>query len=311
MTQERLELLFNQFDHSGQLIHIEELKSGHINDTYFVKTDDEQDYILQRINHIVFPNVPLLVRNKVLISNHLKTKTKATVLEFIPLKSKNQYYYFYERSYWNLMLFIKNSVTYSVVPNPDIAFEAGKLLGDFLNYTSDFDSSRLHDVIPNFHNMNFRFEQFTAALKGLQPMRLKQAKPWIDEIERLRTEMLIIQHLKDEGKIPIRVTHNDTKISNCLFDKKGKGICIIDTDTVMKGIVHYDFGDALRTICNSAKEDETDLETVIFDREKYDAYAEGFLSKTAESLTKLERNLLPLSVKTMIFIIGLRFLTDF
>jgi thiamine kinase-like enzyme len=123
--------------------------------------------------------------------------------------------------------------------------------------------------------------------------------------------MHILQELKEAGKIPVRVTHNDTKISNSLFDKDHKGICMIDTDTVMSGIIHYDFGDAIRTICNTAAEDEKDLSKVEFNLEYYKAYEKGFLERTKDSLSETELKYLSLAAKTMIFIMGIRFLTDY
>ncbi|MAD97099.1 MAG: phosphotransferase [Flavobacteriaceae bacterium] len=311
MNKESIQHLFDSFDHSGNLSGYRELISGHINDTFLIQTDGPTNYVLQRINHQVFKNVPKLVNNKVLVSQHLKKKTKGKVLEFVPLRKDSNFCLQQDGSFWNLMIYIQDSVTYTVVPNREIAFEAGKLLGNFLNQTADLDASLLHDVIPNFHNMNFRFQQFKDAFAQADSKRLALAKPWISQINRLEKEMLILQHLKDEGKISIRVTHNDTKVSNCLFDTNDKGICMIDTDTVMQGIIHYDFGDALRSACNSAKEDETDLDKITFNVDFYHSYKEGFLEKVSDSLSALEIELLPLSVKTMIFIMGLRFLTDF
>ena len=311
MNKDAIQHLFDFFDHSGNLLDYRELVSGHINDTYLIETNGNTNYVLQRINHQVFQNVPKLVNNKVMVSQHLKKKTKKQVLEFAALKNAQGYCLQHEDFFWNLMIYIQDSVTYTVVPNKEIAYEAGKLLGNFLNQTADLDESLLYDVIPNFHNMNFRFQQFKDSLKQANSDRLLLANPWISEINRLEKEMLILQNLKDEGKISIRVTHNDTKVSNCLFDRNDKGICMIDTDTVMKGIIHYDFGDALRSTCNTAKEDETDINKIDFNIDYYHSYKYGFLEKVSNSLSPLEIELLPLSVKTMIFIMGLRFLTDF
>ena len=177
--------------------------------------------------------------------------------------------------------------------------------------TSDFDASKLTEVIPKFHDMSFRFSQFQAALKSGSKNRLHKAKSCIDSVLDLKEEMHILQTLKETGDIKIRVTHNDTKISNALFTKDKKGLCVIDTDTIMPGIIHYDFGDAIRTICNSAAEDETNLELVEFNIEYYKAYTKGFLEKMKSSLTPVELKHLPLAAKTMIFIIALRFLTDY
>mgnify|MGYP001812539435 FL=1 len=159
--------------------------------------------------------------------------------------------------------------------------------------------------------MSFRFSQFEDALKNAAADRLQKSALEIKKAWLLKEEMHILQHLKEEGKIRLRVTHNDTKISNALFDLEGKGLCVIDTDTIMPGIVHYDFGDAIRTICNSAAEDERDLERVYFKKDLYDAYSRGFLEKVGASITDLEKKYLPLGAKTMTFIMALRFLTDY
>jgi hypothetical protein len=159
--------------------------------------------------------------------------------------------------------------------------------------------------------MKFRYSQFDDALKNASFQRVEKAKCYIKLVEDLKGEMHILQNLKDAGEIKLRVTHNDTKISNALFDLDGKGLCVIDTDTVMPGIVHYDFGDAIRTICNTAAEDEKNLDLVNFNLAYYKAYVKGFLEKMNGSLSIIEIKHLPLGAKTTIFIMGLRFLTDF
>lgn len=311
--------IFDAFDHRSNYISHTELNTGHINDTFLVKTDSGNKYILQRINHHVFKDVVGLVNNKVLISNHIRSKFPTISdeefskknLTFVKAKNRDEYYYKQDGNFWNVMVFIDDSITYEIAKNKEIAYEGGKLLGDFLNQTADFDSSQLIDVIPNFHDMSFRFKQHAAAIQSAPKARLQKAAKLIDTVSELKDEMFILQNLKKEGKIPLRVTHNDSKISNSLFDKNNRGICMIDTDTVMPGIVHYDFGDAIRTICNTAAEDEKDLTKVEFNLEYYEAYKKGFLEKTEGSLTSIELEYLPLAAKTMIFIIGLRFLTDY
>ena len=192
-----------------------------------------------------------------------------------------------------------------------MAYEGGKLFGEFIHLTQDFDPSDLVEVIPRFHDMSFRFEQFEEALQNAPQERLKNSQAYIDIAKGLKKEMHILQELKDDGQIILRVTHNDTKISNALFDMEGKGLCVIDTDTIMPGIIHYDFGDAIRTICNTAAEDEKDLEKVKFNKEFYQAYSQGFIEKLGVAVSALERKYFPLGAKTMIFIMALRFLTDY
>lgn len=319
MLKEKLEYIFNQFNHNGEFDSYEELASGHINDTYLIKTKEKPFFVLQRINHGVFKDVPGLIENKVAVSRHIQEKLKDLsekkqkrhVLTFANTHTGASYYKDEEGNYWNIMYFIDDSVTFEIVKDEEIAYEGGRLLGKFLTLTSDFDASKLTEVIPKFHDMSFRYSQFEEALKTASEERLNKAKEQIKLVEELKEEMHIIQRLKESGAIKTRVTHNDTKISNILFNTKNKGLCVIDTDTVMPGIVHYDFGDAIRTICNTAAEDETNLDLVAFNVDYYNAYTKGFLKKMKPFLSPLELEYLPLGAKTMIFIMALRFLTDY
>jgi Ser/Thr protein kinase RdoA (MazF antagonist) len=319
MLTKKLKYVFEQFQHNGEFDSFAELASGHINDTYLIKTKEKPFFVLQRINHGVFKDVPGLIENKVAVSHHIqeklkdlsKKKQKRRVLAFAKNNTGESYYKDEEKNYWNLMYFIDDSVTFEIVKSEEIAYEGGRLLGQFLTLTSDFDASKLVEVIPKFHDMPFRYMQFEDALKIASEERLNKAKEQIKLVEDFKAEMHIIQLLKESGAIKTRVTHNDTKISNILFNTKNKGLCVIDTDTVMPGIVHYDFGDAIRTICNTTAEDETNLDLVEFNIAYYKAYTKGFLKKMKPFLSPLELEYLPLGAKTMIFIMALRFLTDY
>ena len=321
MNAETLKFIFNKFDHKSDYISHTELNSGHINDTFLVKTSGTKNYILQRINHNIFKDVPGLVNNKILISNHIRSKygnlseedLNKKVLSFVKTKKTNFYYHKENGDFWNVMIFIANSITHNIVVDKEIAYEGGKLLGAFLNATSDFESSQLIDVIPNFHDMSFRYKEYESSMQIASKERLEKAINYKKIVSDLKTEMHILQELKEAKVIPVRVTHNDTKISNSLFDNDNKGICMIDTDTdtVMPGIIHYDFGDAIRTICNTAAEDEKDLSKVEFNLAYYEAYEKGFLEKTKDTLFPISIKYLSLGAKTMIFIMALRFLTDY
>jgi thiamine kinase-like enzyme len=319
MIFDQLKEVFQTFKPDTHLLAYEELATGHINDTYLVKTADHSLYILQRINQGVFKDVPGLIWNKVHISNHLQQRLihlsdKARlrrVLTFVNNQNGKPYTVDQEGDYWNLMIYIDQSKTFETVKSAEVAYEGGKLFGEFLNLTSDFDPNKLIEVIPKFHDMDFRYAQFQDSLKKASKERLNGAKRSIDLVAVLKDEMHLLQKLKNTKKIKLRVTHNDTKISNALFDLNNKGLCVIDTDTVMQGIVHYDFGDAIRTICNTAAEDEKDLDQVQFNKPFYQAYLKGFLEKTEATLTPVEIKYLALGAKTMIFIMALRFLTDY
>ena len=314
MNSEQIKSIFNNFQTGTQLKIVSEIVSGHINDTFLIETSSDKKFVLQRINHMVFPDVPGLINNKVLVSQHLLEKVVKNgqkVLEFIPASSGLYYHLDENGNFWNLTIFIEDSITYETVPNCKIAFEGGRLTGEFLNFTSDLPVEQFIDVIPKFHDMSFRFEQFFEALKVADSKRAAIATREIEFCKERKEEMLTLQKLKEAGDIPIRITHNDTKISNILFNSQEEGIALIDTDTVMPGIIHYDFGDALRTICNSAAEDESDLSKVKFNMDFYNSYKEGFLNGLNSGLTTIEKQHLPTAVKTMIFIMGIRFLTDY
>lgn len=315
MYKPQLEFLFNQFRTGTKFTGFREIDSGHINDTYLIETTSEKKYVLQRINHKVFLDVPGLVNNKVLVSKHLVNKLgnneSFKVLEFVPTSEGLFYFLDGEGNFWNLSIFIEDSRIYETVPNEKVAFEGGKLTGLFLNLTSDLKVSDFIEVIPKFHDMSFRYEQFEEALNKGNEKRFLVAEEEIRFCLERKEEMMTLQNLKEAGELPIRITHNDTKISNILFNQKEEGIAVIDTDTVMPGIIHYDFGDAIRTMCNSAAEDESDLSKVQFNMEFYKNYKRGFLEGLGTGLTKVEKEHLPTAVKTMIFIMGLRFLTDF
>ncbi|MBG7628871.1 MAG: aminoglycoside phosphotransferase family protein [Bacteroidetes bacterium] len=319
MIIDQLKIVFSQFDDSTEVVSYKELASGHINDTYLIETSNKKNFVLQRINQGVFKDVPGLINNKVAISKHIQEKLshlpenerERKVLTFVGTKDGAPFYFDKNGDYWNMMVYITDSITYETIKNEEIAYEGGKLIGDFLNRTNDFDASQLIEVIPKFHDMSSRFSQFEDSLKVASTERLIQSNQSINLVWRLKDEMHILQNLKESGAIKLRVTHNDTKISNVLFDTNKKGLCVIDTDTVMPGIVHYDFGDAIRTICNSAAEDEKNLALVDFNIDYYNAYVKGFLKEMKASLSPIELKYLPLGAKTMIFIMALRFLTDF
>lgn len=314
-----LENIFDQFDANEGFSRASELGTGHINDTYLIKTTGSRDYVLQRINHIVFPDVPGLVNNKVLISNHLRKKLdhlsveelEKRVLTFLPTKKGENYYVDREGNHWNLTAHIDGSVSYERVTRTNIAYGAGRLFGEFLYLTKDFEASKLIDVIPDFHKMSVRFAQFDDALSEASEKRIGQASRLISYANEHRSEMLTLENLVNEGKIKVRATHNDTKISNALFTAEDKPLCVIDTDTVMKGIILFDFGDAVRTICNSADEDEADLSKVKFDLGYFEGFTTGFIEAFDGEISEIEADHLAFSAKVMTFIIGLRMLTDF
>ncbi|UJF18493.1 phosphotransferase [Vibrio sp. SS-MA-C1-2] len=309
-----------QFLPDSDILSIEPFGTGHINDTFQVMIKDESDsFILQRINHHIFPNVPKLMDNIGKVTNHLRNKfhhlpnkdPKKNTLTFIPCLTDALYYQDVHGDYWRMMETISPATSYDKVDTQAQAFQAAVGIGEFQALLSDFNGDALYEVIPDFHNMTTRLNTFYQVIEKNPVNRVELAKEMIEFVE-LRAELMqTLVHLGDKNQLPIRVTHNDTKINNVLLDQEDNALCVIDLDTVMPGFVHYDFGDAIRTSTNTGAEDDSNLDNVEMDIDLFRAYTEGFLSQTVEILTPIEIEYLPLSAKIMTFIIGLRFLTDY
>lgn len=304
----------NQFKAIGDIESIQQLSTGHINDSYLVKARSGK-YMLQRVNHSVFKNIPQLMENMLLISNHINSKNSAgstgfVVPELVNTSTGNLFYSDENGDFWRMYRFIDGE-TYDVVTDPLIAWEGAGAVGLFHALLSDLDVKKLHYTIERFHDMDFRMDNFHSAL-GTD--RLKRSMKCHNEINKLFNIAIEVYPLHEQGKkghFPLRVTHNDTKFNNILFDKNQKAIGLIDLDTVMPGFLLYDFGDAIRTVANTAEEDETDLSAINIDMEIYSAYVQGYLKNAKRFITNAELDFLALSAKYMTFIMALRFLTDY
>lgn len=238
-------------------------------------------------------------------------QNKIQVLNSIPTKSGKYYHKDEEGNYWRIFDFIEDSKSYDLVENSDLAFEGGKAYGWFVKMLSDFSAEELVDTIPNFHHANFRINNFKKAVSDNIAGRAEKVEDLISELQKRADEMGKIQLLGDQGKIPKRVTHNDTKISNVLFNDKNEGICVIDLDTVMPGFVHFDFGDAVRTFTNTANEDEADLTKISMDIQLFEGFAKGFLQEAGSVLTKEEIRHLAFSAKYIVYEQSIRFFADY
>lgn len=311
--KDKLNHILDHFDVSGTLVSHEKLTSGHINDTYKVSTP-KANYILQKINGFVFKNASELINNKVKVSEFLLEQAgndHTNTLSFVKTKNGNNSYQDVQGDFWNLSYYIENSKAYSKTPNEKVAFEAGKVTGGFLHDTRDFNSRKLTPIFSNFHTMSFRVKSFEEALRSANKDRLEKAQRAITFFEETKTTMYGVENALKEGILSLRVTHSDTKISNILFSENDDGICMIDTDTVMEGVLHYDYGDAIRTICNTANEDEKDLDKVGFNLPFFKAYTEGFFQGLRGNISSEEAQYLSSTIFEMIFIMGIRFLTDY
>jgi thiamine kinase-like enzyme len=313
-----LKSIINKFEIQSEFESFQELNSGHINDTFLIKTKQKPQYVLQKINRTVFLKSKELIENKTFVSNHLQYKLKhltqkeiqQKVLSFVKAKDNTFFYEDTEGDFWNASVFIEDSITYLKAKNNLIAFEAGKITGEFLELTKDIDITKITTILEDFHSVIIRHEQFKKALQNASEEKISQAKELIVFIEECIKEMLVIDEAIEQQKIPLRLTHNDTKISNILFSKHDKALCLIDTDTVMSGVLHFDYGDAIRTLCNTANEDEINIAKIEFNFEFFKSYTKGFFQE-CRSVTKKEIDLLPISIKILPFIMGLRFLTDY
>jgi Ser/Thr protein kinase RdoA (MazF antagonist) len=210
-----------------------------------------------------------------------------------------------------MYIFISNHHSYNVVDNPDKAYEGGKAIGRFQAMLSDMPGGPLFETIPAFHDIEKRLEALNSKIADDPVGRVKTVTKEIDYVLSRADEMKIILKLGREGKIPLRITHNDTKFNNILLDENDKALCVIDLDTVMPGYVHYDFGDSIRTGANTASEDENDLSKVKMDINLFKAYARGYLSETVETLNETEKEYLAFAPRLITYTIGVRFLTDF
>ena len=302
-----------EFAIDGKPLFCSPYGSGHINATYLVLDDTARLYILQKINQNVFRDVGGLMSNINLCCRHLEKKGLGfrEALKLIPTKSGEAYHVNESGDAFRMYAFVSDSTAFQV-PRLDIMEEAGLAVGRFLGLLSDFGASRLTETIPYFHNTPKRFVALAQAVESDAANRAAQAKPEIEFAMKRAGFASALTSLQESGELPTRVTHNDTKLNNILFDRESlKALCVIDLDTIMPGLVAYDFGDAIRTGANTAEEDERDLAKVQFSLELYHAYAKGFMGAFGERLTESEKKHLPTGAKMMTFECGIRFLTDY
>ena len=289
--------------------------SGHIHDTFLVRTRERSapDYILQRINPVIFKDVPALMENIVLVSEHLRRRAgdpDREALTVIPAADGLPFHLDDEGRYWRCFRFIEHRESGERPSCPEQAFEAGSLFGRFIDQMADLPPSCLHVIIPRFHDVEFRLDEFARALLADPLRRGRGAAAEIALVNERAGKMKRVLAAGRAGLIPLRVTHNDTKFNNVLFDRRGRGLCLIDLDTVMPGYVPYDFGDAVRSAANTAREDETDSARVRLDMDVYRELARGFLHGLGGAVGAGECELLPFGATLLVYTVGLRFLTD-
>ncbi|MDE5424399.1 aminoglycoside phosphotransferase family protein [Ancylomarina sp. DW003] len=309
----------SKFSIEGKIADIKPLGEGFINDTFIVKTegDKDPDYLFQRKNKNIFKDVPGMMGNIQKVTDHLKAKITAAggdimreALTVTPTNNGELYYKDEEGDFWAMCLFIKDNLTYEAADSPELAYSGGKGIGKFQSMLSDMKEP-LVDILPGFHNIRFRFSQWDEILKNDPVGRKKDLSKEIAWVEDRREEMLEFWTLVESGTIPTRVTHNDTKINNILFDKKGDVLCVIDLDTVLNSTVLNDFGDAMRSYTNTGLEDDENLDNVNMDMEIFKAYTKGYLEETISFLSPPELEYLAFSAKYITYEQVLRFLMDY
>ena len=319
----------SKFEIAGTISEIKPLGPGFINDTFIVKTAEGPKYILQRKNHVVFPDVPGMMNNILMVTEHIKAKvaaaggdpmrevltvTKRAAETLTDEEKALPYYDLYHKdadgNFWAVCDFIDGSVTYETADTPALAYKGGQGIGKFQAQLADF-TTPLSETIKGFHNIRWRFQQWDEAIAADAAGRVKDLAEEISWVESRKEEMLAFWSLVEDGTIPTRVTHNDTKISNILFDTDGEVLCVIDLDTCMSSTSLNDFGDAIRSYANTSAEDERDLSKVGLSLEMFKAYAEGYLSERRETLCESELEWLAFSARYITFEQTLRFLMDY
>ena len=328
MNKEKLINIAKNFKVNGEPTDVERCNSGHINKTYAItyKTNNGENkkYILQYVNTNVFPNLPELMKNIKNVTNYMVKKaeeknesTNRLTIEIIDTIDNNPYGIYNKN--WRMEEYIDNTKTYLTTESLEILEEAGKAAGKFQKYLNGFPAEELYEIIPKFHYTPNRVNQLREAISSKENQterkeRFELAKDVIEFVtdeKRLARTNEITSKLENR-EIPLRVTHNDTKLSNILFDKDtDKAVCLIDLDTVMPGALAYDFGEGLRTGITTAKEDEQDLSKIKIDINRFESYTKGFLNELKDTITKEELEMLPLGVWMMTYENSIRFLADY
>ena len=312
--------IVSRFATEGTVADIRPLGNGLINDTYKVSTKeaDAPDYVLQRVNTTVFTDVDMLMDNIAAVTCHIRKKLEAAnvtdidrkVLRFIAADGGKLYHREADGTVWRMMVFIPNAKTYEAV-TPEYSYFAGNAFGHFEDMLVDIPE-KLGEVIPDFHNMEFRMKQLREVIEKNPAGRVGEdaVKQLLDLIGKDAEEMCKAERMGREGKLPKRVCHCDTKVNNMMFDEEGHVLCVIDLDTVMPSFVFSDYGDFLRSAANTTAEDDPDMSHVAFNEEIFKAFTRGYI-EGARFLTPVETENLPYAVALFPFMQSVRFLWDY
>lgn len=311
-----------RFGLAGEYRFYETLNSGHINTTYrvyFFRDNELKDYIVQRVNTYVFQDPVSVMNNISSVTEYIRAKikekqatAKRNVLHYSQTADGKYYTFMPDGGFWRCCRYIDDSICFENTDNLTVIEESGKAFGEFQLYLADYPVEKLSIVIPHFHNTVRRFDALEDAIVHDEVKRVACVQQDIEGYREIRDIATKVYRMQTAGELPLRVTHNDTKTSNILFDAKTlEHLSVIDLDTVMPGLIAFDFGDAIRVAASTCEEDEKDLSKVAIDMEKYEAFVRGFVGTLKNSMTEKEKNSLALGAIAMTAECGVRFLTDF
>ncbi len=308
-----MEQAAGEFALEGRPLSCERYGMGHINRTYLVATDTGRRYILQRISRRAFPDIPKLMENIRNVTDYLARQTTdpRACLHLVPTRKGDSCFRDEEGEYWRVYDFVENSLCLQAPERPEDFYQSAVAFGTFQRMLRDYPAFALYETIPDFHNTPDRYRKFDAVRKADPLGRAAGVEQEIDFILARREEAAVLQRQREEGTLPLRVTHNDTKLNNVMLDEKTRtALCVIDLDTVMPGLTAYDFGDSIRFGASTAAEDERDLEKVGLDLDLYRIFGQGFL-RACGRITEEELDSLPWGARLMTLECGIRFLTDY
>ncbi len=318
-----LQQIIRNFAVKGACREVVPYGSGHINDTYeavLTNGNAATPYILQRINHNVFKNPPLLMDNILRVTSHVRKKLAGIPgadpdresLTVIPTADGTPFFRDEQGNFWRMYIFIKDACTYDICGTTQQAYETASAFGRFQALLADLPGGRLHETIPFFHHTPRRFKTLEEAVARDQHNRCREARREIEFCLKRREPASALTDLLESGKMPERISHNDSKINNVMMDcADGRGVCVIDLDTVMSGSCLYDFGDMVRTAARTMDEDERDLARIMLKIEFFEALTRGYLETARSFLTPVEIGNMVTSGKVITFTIGIRFLADY
>ncbi len=314
-----IKAICSRFGVNNEIVSIEPITDGLVNTTLKVDFDDSSSYLVQKINTQAFKKPAELMENISRVTTYLREVIRKNggnpdreTLTFLSAENGDYFVYDDNGGCWRIYRFIGDAFTYNTIESASVFEDAGSAFGKFLNLLDGYPMDSLHETIVNFHNTRIRVENLEASIKNNLSGRAGNVNAEIAFALDRKAEASRLVDMLEKGELPLRVTHNDTKLNNVLFDTKtGKAFCVIDLDTIMPGLSLYDFGDSLRFGSNTAAEDEADLSKVSVDLELFEAFARGYLSSAAFTLTQSEIDNLAFSAKLMTYECGVRFLTDY